>query len=131
MLLSCFVNSVRRKKKKQNNNCRATSVWGEVCFQELTEDGHSARVQEEPGSLARPRGVEFRSSRDSPTCSGTSRLLSQITAVYWVVFQNWRTFWTLLHLSLVRQDESAQVALSCELVGCFVSGEEQAGAGSR
>lgn len=38
---------------------------------------------------------------------------------------------TLLHLSPMRQDESAQVALSCELVGCFPSGREQARAGRR
>ena len=33
--------------------------------------------------------------------------------------------------SPMRRDESARVALSCELVGCFPSGKEQARAGSR
>lgn len=75
------------------------------------------------------QGVSLLASQ--PHGSGTSELPSQITAVYWVARQKWPGFQTLLHLSPVRQDESAQVALSCELVGCFPSGKEQARAGSR
>ena len=66
-----------------------------------------------------------------PHGSGTSELPSQITVVYWVACQKWPGFQTLLHPSPTRQDESAQVALSCELVWCFPSGKEQARAGSR
>lgn len=91
-----------------------------------SEDGRSARVQ---GGLA----TAGKAWKDRVWVLYWLNHLVALThhCCGWVACQKWRSFQTLLYLSPVRQDESAQVALNCELVGCFPSGKEQAGAGIR